>query len=68
MQDWFNKILFISSKLRVDANFDEHDIPMDVIWLDIEHTNGKRYVSIVNYSMTFWILLEQICICTDALM
>ena len=27
---------------RVDANFDKYDIPMDVIWLDIEHTDGKR--------------------------
>eukprot|EP00842_Homolaphlyctis_polyrhiza_P006207 jgi/Hompol1/6588/HPOL_000454-RA len=27
----------------VDAGFDEHDIPYDVLWLDIEHTNGKRY-------------------------
>uniref|UniRef100_A0A673A4J3 Glucosidase, alpha; neutral C n=1 Tax=Sphaeramia orbicularis TaxID=375764 RepID=A0A673A4J3_9TELE len=27
----------------VDAGFDRHDIPYDVIWLDIEHTNGKRY-------------------------
>ncbi|XP_048649703.1 neutral alpha-glucosidase C isoform X3 [Marmota marmota marmota] len=27
----------------VDAGFDEHDIPYDVIWLDIEHTEGKRY-------------------------
>ncbi|XP_069750277.1 neutral alpha-glucosidase AB-like isoform X2 [Narcine bancroftii] len=27
----------------VDAGFDEHDIPYDVIWLDIEHTDGKRY-------------------------
>ncbi|XP_076015650.1 neutral alpha-glucosidase AB isoform X3 [Genypterus blacodes] len=27
----------------VDANFDEHDIPYDFIWLDIEHTDGKRY-------------------------
>ena len=27
----------------VDAGFDEHDIPMDVIWLDIEHTDGKKY-------------------------
>jgi len=26
----------------VDAGFDEHDIPLDVIWLDIEHTDGKR--------------------------
>ncbi|VDM44201.1 unnamed protein product [Toxocara canis] len=27
----------------VHAGFDEHDIPLDVIWLDIEHTDGKRY-------------------------
>ncbi|XP_044304563.1 neutral alpha-glucosidase AB isoform X4 [Varanus komodoensis] len=27
----------------VDSGFDEHDIPYDVIWLDIEHTDGKRY-------------------------
>lgn len=28
--------------LAVDAGFDDHDIPYDVIWLDIEHTDGKR--------------------------
>uniref|UniRef100_A0A674JDG3 Glucosidase II alpha subunit n=1 Tax=Terrapene triunguis TaxID=2587831 RepID=A0A674JDG3_9SAUR len=27
----------------VDDGFDTHDIPCDVIWLDIEHTDGKRY-------------------------
>lgn len=27
----------------VDANFDELDLPYDVLWLDIEHTDGKRY-------------------------
>ena len=27
----------------MDAGFDTHDIPMDVIWLDIEHTDGKKY-------------------------
>ena len=26
----------------VDNGFDEHDIPYDVLWLDIEHTDGKR--------------------------
>ena len=26
---------------QVDAGFDEHDIPYDVMWLDIEHTDGK---------------------------
>ena len=29
--------------LSVDEGFDTHDIPYDVLWLDIEHTNGKRY-------------------------
>ena len=28
---------------HVDASFDENDIPYDVLWLDIEHTDGKRY-------------------------
>ncbi|XP_030643249.1 neutral alpha-glucosidase C [Chanos chanos] len=28
---------------EVDAGFDKHNIPYDVIWLDIEHTKGKRY-------------------------
>ncbi|KAM7513895.1 hypothetical protein LguiA_003478 [Lonicera macranthoides] len=27
----------------VDSKFDEHDIPYDVLWLDIEHTDGKKY-------------------------
>lgn len=27
----------------MDNGFDEHDIPYDVIWLDIEHADGKRY-------------------------
>ena len=29
----------------VDAGFDAHDIPYDVLWLDIEHTDGKRYMT-----------------------
>ncbi|XP_039959611.1 neutral alpha-glucosidase AB isoform X2 [Bactrocera tryoni] len=28
---------------EVSAKFDEYDIPMDTMWLDIEHTDGKRY-------------------------
>lgn len=28
---------------EVDAGFDNHIIPYDVLWLDIEHTDGKRY-------------------------
>jgi len=27
---------------RVNAGFEEHNLPVDVIWLDIEHTDGKR--------------------------
>lgn len=30
---------------QVDEKFDEHDIPYDTIWLDIEHTNEKRYMT-----------------------
>ncbi|EME32140.1 alpha 1,3-glucosidase [Galdieria sulphuraria] len=29
--------------LAVNQRFDQFNIPCDVIWLDIEHTNGKRY-------------------------
>ena len=29
--------------LGVDAKFEEHAFPYDVLWLDIEHTDGKRY-------------------------
>ena len=35
-------IIFAFSFRSVDNNFDEYDIPYDVIWLDIEHTDGKR--------------------------
>jgi len=28
---------------QVDAGFDTHDIPYDTLWLDIEHTDGKKY-------------------------
>jgi alpha 1,3-glucosidase len=27
----------------VDGKFEEHNMPYDVLWLDIEHTRGKRY-------------------------
>ncbi|KAF2893060.1 hypothetical protein ILUMI_13106 [Ignelater luminosus] len=27
----------------VVENFDEHDMPLDVMWLDIEYTDGKKY-------------------------
>ncbi|KAH0508155.1 Neutral alpha-glucosidase AB [Microtus ochrogaster] len=28
---------------EVDQGFDDHNMPCDVIWLDIEHADGKRY-------------------------
>lgn len=31
--------------MQVDSGFDVNNIPYDVIWLDIEHTNGKRYMT-----------------------
>lgn len=27
----------------VNRNFDHYDLPMDVMWLDIEHTEGRKY-------------------------
>lgn len=30
---------------EVDRGMDRHGIPCDVIWLDIEHTDGKRYMT-----------------------
>ncbi|KJE88713.1 neutral alpha-glucosidase AB [Capsaspora owczarzaki ATCC 30864] len=30
---------------NVDAGFDANDIPYDVLWLDIEHTDGKKYLT-----------------------
>lgn len=33
----------VADVLEVHDKFDEHELPVDVIWLDIEHTDGKRY-------------------------
>ena len=33
----------IAPRIKVDRNFDKYDMPYDVLWLDIEHTDGKRY-------------------------
>ncbi|VVT55417.1 uncharacterized protein SAPINGB_P004586 [Magnusiomyces paraingens] len=32
-----------SDVLEVNSNFDKYDIPYDVIWLDIEYTDDKKY-------------------------
>ena len=34
---------------NVDAKFDEFDICYDVLWLDIEHTDWKRYFTWGNF-------------------
>ena len=39
-------VYFILFCFSVDNGFDEHDIPYDVLWLDIEHTDGKKYVKL----------------------
>lgn len=36
-------IKLMLGSFSVDANMDVYDIPFDVIWLDIEHTDGKRW-------------------------
>eukprot|EP00930_Biecheleria_cincta_P035233 TRINITY_DN24242_c0_g1_i1.p1 TRINITY_DN24242_c0_g1~~TRINITY_DN24242_c0_g1_i1.p1 ORF type:complete len:828 (+),score=99.50 TRINITY_DN24242_c0_g1_i1:199-2484(+) len=28
---------------QISKQYDTHDIPLDVVWLDIEHTDGKKY-------------------------
>ena len=38
--NYFHDVLY-----SVDEGFDQHDIPYDVLWLDIEHTDGKRWGS-----------------------
>ena len=44
----FHQIILIHTyfialtSVSVDNGFDEHDIPYDVLWLDIEHTDGKK--------------------------
>ena len=35
-------VIFLLCFSSVDENFDKFDIPYDIIWLDIEHTDGKR--------------------------
>lgn len=35
---------------RVNAGFDEHLIPYDVLWLDIEHTDKKKYFTWDEYA------------------
>ncbi|XP_054256929.1 neutral alpha-glucosidase AB-like [Macrosteles quadrilineatus] len=36
----------------VNRGFDHYDLPMDVIWLDIEHTDNKKYFTWDNYKFS----------------
>ena len=40
----------------VDATMDSYDIPYDVIWLDIEHTDGKRLETFQYYFLDLTLL------------
>ena len=46
----------------VDEGFDEYDIPYDVLWLDIEHTDGKRSVH-STYHTEHWCTYLCVCVC-----
>ena len=35
----------VDDVLEVHQKFDEHALPVDVIWLDIEHTDEKKYMT-----------------------
>lgn len=35
----------VDDVLEVHENFDKNSLPVDVIWLDIEHTDGKKYMT-----------------------
>jgi mannosyl-oligosaccharide alpha-1,3-glucosidase len=43
---------YMSTKdsLSVDEGFDEHSMPYDVLWLDIEHTDKKKYFTWDKYT------------------
>ncbi len=53
--------------IMVNEGFDTHGIPYDVIWLDIEHTDGKRYVwygfdcvlcwIFIGWSYIYWVVV-----------
>ena len=40
---------------KVESTFEQLDYPMDVIWLDIEHTDGKRYFTVSYYFISKYI-------------
>ena len=46
----------------VESMFEQLDYPVDVIWLDIEHTDGKRYFTVI--SCFRWV---GVCTCCSTL-
>lgn len=44
---------------RVDAGFDEHLIPYDVLWLDIEHTDKKKYFTWDDYAFPTPVAMQE---------
>ncbi len=40
----------------VESGFEDLDFPMDVIWLNIEHTDGKRYFTVRLTELCKWIV------------
>ena len=45
MKRLLHSLIVLLLYYSVDKGFDEHDIPYDVLWLDIEHTDGKKYMT-----------------------
>ncbi|KAI9496884.1 glycosyl hydrolases family 31-domain-containing protein [Zychaea mexicana] len=46
--------------LEVDSQFDEHDMPYDVIWLDIEYTDDRKYFTWESNKFPEPIKMEQV--------
>lgn len=44
---------------RVDAGFDEHLIPYDVLWLDIDHTDKKKYFTWDEYAFPHPLAMQE---------
>uniref|UniRef100_K3WDY2 Glucosidase II subunit alpha n=1 Tax=Globisporangium ultimum (strain ATCC 200006 / CBS 805.95 / DAOM BR144) TaxID=431595 RepID=K3WDY2_GLOUD len=44
---------------RVNAGFDEHLIPYDVLWLDIDHTDKKKYFTWDEYAFPTPIAMQE---------
>ena len=50
---------------QIHDNFDLHDIPIDVVWLDIEHTDGKRWELHLNIYICYNCVLSKLYVYRD---